>query len=266
MSAVQAIVLALVQGITEFLPISSSAHLVLASWWMGWEDQGLHFDMAVHVGSLVAIVAYLRSDLAGILRAFSARGGAAETSQRRLGWQIVVATLPVGALGWVLQDSVEGSARDPLIIAVCSIAFGVALWAADRYGSRRLGIGDLSWAAVALVGLAQALALVPGTSRSGVVMTACLCFGLGRTAAARFAFLLAVPVMLLVASKNAADLLSGSVVAPDWSALVVGFVVSAIASWLAVDWLLGWLRRQSMTVFALYRVILGLGILVHSLL
>ena len=125
---------------------------------------------------------------------------------------------------------------------------------------------DLSWAGVLLVGAAQALALLPGTSRSGVVMTAALCIGLGRTAAARFSFLLAVPVMSLVAGKNAVDLLSGALGAPDWPALALGLVVSAISSWLAVDWLLGWLERQGMTVFAVYRVVLGLGILIFSVL
>lgn len=263
---VQAIVLALVQGITEFLPISSSAHLILTSRWLGWEDQGLHFDMAVHVGSLAAIVAYLRSDLAGILRAFARRGAQAEAATRRLGWQVLAATVPVALLGWPLQGSIERLARDPMVIAVCSIVFGVALWAADRFGARRMALTELSWLAVLSIGVAQALALVPGTSRSGVVMTAALFVGLGRTAAARFSFLLAVPVLLLVAGKNAADLLSGAVVAPDWAPLAIGFVVSAVSSWLAADWLLRWLRRQGVTVFAVYRVILGFGLLIQGVL
>ena len=266
MHPVQVIALALVQGITEFLPISSSAHLILASRWMGWEDQGLHFDMAVHVGSLVAIIAYLRADLGRMVGAFGRRGSSVEGALRRQALQVLVAALPVAALGWALQEPVERYARDPRVIAVCSIVFGVALWAADRFGARRLQVSDLSWTGVLLVGVAQALALAPGTSRSGIVMTAALCLGLGRTAAARFSFLLAVPVMLLVAGKNLADLLSGAVVAPDWTALALGFVVSAISSWLAVAWLLRWLQRQGMTVFAVYRVVLGLCILVYSLL
>lgn len=261
MHPVQAITLALVQGFTEFLPISSSAHLILASRWAGWADQGLHFDMAAHAGSLVAIVAYLRADLAGLLRALGPRHRKADGPCRELALKILLATLPVAALGFALQEPIERYAREPLLIAVCSIVFGLVLWGADRFGRRGLDLADLSWAGVLFVGVAQALALLPGTSRSGVVMTAGLFLGLGRVAAARFAFLLAVPVLLLVGGKNLFDLMAGSVVAPDWPALAIGFAVSAISAWVAVDWLLRWLRHQGMAIFAAYRVVLGLGIL-----
>jgi len=262
---IQAIVLALVQGITEFLPISSSAHLILVSRWMGWLDQGLHFDMAVHAGSLVAIVVYLRHDLSRMLRSLGPAGSSTDPPFRRLALHCVVATVPVALLGWWLQESIETYAREPLVIAVCSVVFGVLLWVADRWGRRNLEFAALSWRDVLLIGAAQALALLPGTSRSGVVMTAGLGVGLSRTAAARFSFLLAVPVMLLVSGKSLFDLLTGAVVAPDWPALVLGFGVSAVSAWLAVDWLLRWLRRQGMAIFAVYRVILGLAIIALSI-
>jgi undecaprenyl-diphosphatase len=267
-STFQTVVLALVQGITEFLPISSSAHLILVSRWMGWVDQGLSFDMAVHSGSLVAIIVYLRHDLARMARAFRPGIAPEQRQTRRLGLQVLLATVPVAIAGGLLQEQIARFAREPVLIAVCSIVFGVLLWVADRFGSRRLALDDLGWAGVVLIGVAQAVALAPGTSRSGVVMTAGLALGLGRTVSARFSFLLAVPVMSLVAGKDVWDLVAGhgAVTAPGWSTLLLGFVVSALAAYVAAGALLSWLRRQGMEIFALYRVGLGLAVLLPVLL
>jgi len=261
---VQIIVLALTQGITEFLPISSSAHLILMSRWMGWADQGLSFDMTVHVGSLVAVIAYLRADLARMMRSLAPTAGRS-APDRRLAIQLAVATLPVAAGGWLLQDWIAGHARGVVVIAVCSIVFGLALWLADRWGRSSADLGGLTWAGVLLLGGAQALALIPGISRAGVVMTAALLLGLARTDAARLSFLMAVPVMLLVGVKNIVDLTGGHAAEADWGALALGFAVSAASAYVAVGWLLRWLRRQGMAMFAVYRIVLGLALLASAM-
>jgi undecaprenyl-diphosphatase len=260
-SPLQAAVLGLIQGITEFIPVSSSAHLILTSYLLGWEDQGLAFDMAVHAGSLIALILYLRRDLFGILGSFLPGAGDGSSGERRLGLQLVAATVPVAVLGLLSRDLVEAHLRDPRVVAVALIVFGTLLWVADRFGRGDLGIDSLSWPTVMLIGTAQVLAMIPGTSRSGVTMTAALAIGLARTEAARFSFLLAVPVLGLVAAKTVLDLASGTAMAPPAAALATGFVASAIAAYLAVAWLLRWLRTRSMTPFVLYRVILGLVIL-----
>ncbi len=264
MQLVQIIVLAITQGITEFLPISSSAHLILMSRWMGWEDQGLSFDMAVHAGSLVAVIAYLRTDLARMVRSFAPAAGGGE-GDRKLALQLVVATVPVAVCGWLLQDWIAGHARDVGVIAVCSIVFGLALWLADRSQNQSGSLDRLTWAGVFLLGGAQALALIPGTSRSGVVMTVALLLGLARTDSARISFLMAVPVMLLVGVKNILDLTGGSAIETERGALALGFVISAVAAYLAVGWLLRWLRRQGMAMFAVYRIALGVALLTASM-
>lgn len=261
MGLLQAAILGLIQGVTEFVPVSSSAHLILTSHVLGWDDQGLGFDMAVHAGSLLALVFYLRRDLAQILRAMLPGIADPSPRDRRLGWQLGVATVPVAAIGWLLQGVVEEHLRNPQVVAVTLILFGVLLGVADRLGSGRRQIYSLSWVGVVIIGLAQAIAILPGTSRSGITMTAALALGLARPEAARFSFLLAVPVLTLVAAKSVLDLTTDAVNLPSFAALATGFVVSAVAAYLAVEWLLRWLRTRSMAPFVLYRVILGFGIL-----
>lgn len=260
MSWLQAAILGLVQGVTEFIPVSSSAHLILTSYLLGWEDQGLAFDMAVHAGSLIALVLYLRHDLRRLLAALVSSSPVL-SRQRRLAWQLGLATLPVAIAGLLLQGWVAATLRHPLVVATALIAFGLLLWVADRWGRGDGDIWSLSWAAVLVIGCAQVLAMVPGTSRSGVTMTAALVVGLARTESARFSFLLAVPVLCLVAAKSALDLVAGAVTTQPAAPVAVGFVVSAVAAYAAVAWLLRWLRTGSMTLFAVYRVILGVGIL-----
>lgn len=261
MELVQAAVLGLVQGITEFVPVSSSAHLILTSYLLGWEDQGLAFDMAVHAGSLLALLAYLRRDLGRVVAAMLPGSSLASPADRRLGWQLLVATVPVAVAGLLLQGSVEAHLRTPRVVAVALIVFGLLLWIADRLGDGARRIETLSWAAAMTIGLAQVLAIVPGTSRSGVTMTAALALGLARTEAARFSFLLAVPVLSLVAGKALLDLAAGGGDGMSGAAIATGFVVSAVAAYAAVAWLLRWLNTRGMTPFTVYRVILGVGIL-----
>ena len=268
MPILRAALLALVQGITEFLPISSSAHLILVPYLFGWPDQGLAFDVATNTGTLLAVVVYFRRDLADLVRGLlrpAEHGEVEGMPPRRLLWALVLGTVPVAVAGLLLADWIAGAARDPLLIAATSIGFGLLLWAADRLGSRRRGLATLTLADAVLVGLAQALALVPGTSRSGVTMTVALALGYRRPAAARFSFLLAIPVGVLATGYDVLQVALGEVPAGDLAAMAVGLVVSAVSAYLVIGALLAWLERQTMTPFVVYRVVLGLVILAVAL-
>ncbi len=262
LSALQAIVLALVQGLTEFLPISSSAHLILAPWLMDWPDQGLAFDVVVHMGTLTAVCAYFRNDLAAIAVAMATPGR--ETTDRvaaRTGWFIVLATIPVGLAGLAAKDWIGTVARNPTLIGTTSILFGLLLWWADRAGKRlrpdsAIGIRD-----ALLIGVAQAVALVPGVSRSGITMTAGLLLGLTREGAARFSFLLSIPVIVLSGGLTLIELTQAGMVIHAAMPLMLGFAVSAISAYLCIKYLLIYLERHGMGVFVVYRVVLGVVIL-----
>lgn len=256
MTLLQAAVLALVQGITEFLPISSSAHLILLPALLGWDDQGLAFDVAVHVGTLLAVVSYFWRDIWGIatgtLRWVAGQGASTES---RLGLAVVLGTIPVGLAGLLLGGVIELHLRSPLVIAATTIIFGLALWWADtRRGGRTLDaikISDVLW-----IGLAQAIALIPGTSRSGITMTAALALGLTREAAARFSFLLSIPVIVLAGGLESLKLLE-SAVPVDWAAMATGVVVSAAAAYACIALFLGAISRMGFMPFVIYRLALG---------
>jgi undecaprenyl-diphosphatase len=266
MSWLQIIVLALVQGITEFLPISSSAHLILAPRVFGWEDQGLAFDVAVNTGTLLAVVVYFRNDLARILLDGI---GALKTplsrwnSGHRLAWALVLGTVPVAVCGLLFYDWIATAARNPQLIAATSIGFGVLLWLADRFGKHRRPLDTLSWWDAVLVGASQALALVPGTSRSGITMTTALGVGFDRRAAARFSFLLAVPVGALAAAKDAWDLVQAPPGAAELQAMLWALLLAAGSAYLVIGALLAWLQRWNFSVFVAYRV--ALGLLIYAL-
>ena len=258
MSWYQAVVLGIVQGVTEFLPISSSAHLILTSQLLGWPDQGLAFDMAANTGSLVAVIVCFAGDWRGLLAASVGWPGADPRQGRLLG-QLLLATVPVAMAGLLLQSQLAAGARQIGVIAATSILFGLLLGWVDRRRDGGDELAALGWAAALGVGLAQALSLVPGTSRAGVTITAALLVGLSRPAAVRFAFLLAVPVGLLVGVKNLADLAAAG---GSWSpAIAIGFVVSGLSAYAAIQWLLRWVRRRNLMGFVVYRVILGLVLL-----
>jgi len=263
MTPVQALVLALVQGITEFLPISSSAHLILVPYLFGWRDQGLAFDIATNTGTLLAVVAYFRRDLAELARGLwaSLRGREAGTVEgmppTRLLAALAVGTVPVAVAGLLAADWVSTAGRDPGLIATTSIVFGLALGWADKAGSRRRDLAGLRLRDALLVGLAQAIALVPGTSRSGITMTAALALGFDRPASARFSFLLAIPVGVLATLYDLVQIARGEVPVGDLGAMAIGLVASAVAAYLVIGALLAWLRRQTMTPFVVYRVLLG---------
>lgn len=261
MDWLQVIALAIVQGLTEFLPISSSAHLILVPVVTGWTDQGLAFDVAVHVGSLVAVIGYFRSDVGRlIVGGLAPLGGRPAGTDGRLAWLIVLATIPVCIVGLVFADPIETHLRTPTVIAWASIGFGVVLWLADRYGPRLRDEGTLGWRGALAVGLAQVLALIPGTSRSGITITGGLAIGLDRRAAARFAFLLAIPVIALSGLYQTAELLSGA--APvAWGTLVAATVVAGVSAWLCIHYFLRYIERVGMTPFVIYRVALGVVLL-----
>ena len=253
----QAIGLAFIQGITEFLPVSSSAHLVLAPSLLGWPDQGLAFDVAVHLGTLVAVVGYFRSDLWAIVRAClpfnSVKGSAEGLALAKL---LLVASLPVFAAGAVFEEVVETALRNPHVIATTTAVFGILLWAADRLGGRRRTLETLRWSDALLIGLAQAMALVPGVSRAGVTMTAARALGLDRRSAVRFSFLLAIPVILGASVFKAIDLV-GSPQAMLWYVFGLGVVVSACSAWCVLVVFLRVIEKSGMLVFVLYRLLLA---------
>jgi undecaprenyl-diphosphatase len=257
MDLIHAVILAFLQGFTEFLPISSSGHLVLVPKLLGWPDQGLAFDVAVHLGTLTAVLAYFRRELVPMGRAwFASLGGAARNREARLAWWVIWGTVPVVVAGGLLAGPVEASLRSPLVIGATTAGFGVVLWLADARGARTRDEYSLSWADALLIGLAQAVALVPGTSRSGITMTAALLLGLDRQAAARFSFLLSIPVILAASVLELSALLRmpGP---PDWAALAVGTAVSGVVAYLTIRGFLALLGRIGMAPFAIYRLLLG---------
>lgn len=262
MTPFQAVLLALVQAATEFLPVSSSGHLILMPRLLGWGDQGLEFDIATNTGTLLAVLAYFRKDLVEIARgwatSFRPGGAGACEPAARLGWALIWGTVPAGLAGLLIKDWVSTHGRDPRLIATTAIVYGVLLGVADRLGPKRLGLGAIGKREGLLIGCAQALALVPGTSRSGVTMTAALGLGLDRPAAARFAFLLSVPIGLLVGVKQLVDFGRGEIVGLSGSTIAIGIAVSAVAGYAVIAALLAWVRTRPLLVFALYRVALGL--------
>lgn len=257
MTLLQLAVLAIVQGITEFLPVSSSGHLILTSQVLGWQDQGLSIDIAVHAGTLLAVIVYLWRDILRIL------GGLAESgaeSTRPLAGMIIVATIPVGIAGFVLHEVGQESLRDPEVIAWATLGFGILLLVADRFGMTLHRMEHMTWSSAIMIGVAQVLALIPGTSRSGITMMAARFMGFEREAAARFSLLLSIPVIAaaaLLAGKDVYD--SGDLALSQATLLAAGmsFVAAMFAIWL----MMAWLKRATFTPFVIYRLILGVGLL-----
>ncbi len=263
MELIQLIVLAVVQGITEFLPVSSSAHLILVPVLTAWQDQGLAIDVAAHLGSLLAVVIYFRADVKRLGQAgiHSCIYRQIKTSDEQLFWVLAIATLPVLVIGLLAHDLIELYLRHPLVIAAASIGFGLLLLFADRRTDRSTLLDQLQWKHAMLIGLAQALALIPGTSRSGITMTAALFLGLGRKAAARVSFLLAIPVIFCAGSYELVNVITGE--APvDLSGFLITALLSAISALLAIHLFLQFLERIGMLPFVIYRVVLGLVLVV----
>ena len=249
----QVIVLALIQGITEFLPISSSAHLILPAQLTAWPDQGLLFDVAVHLGSLTAVIVYFRVELTRFAAdAFRLRAGAPALLLSK----VALATVPAALAGLLFKPFIEVELRTVGVIAVATIAFAIPLWWADRRVTSTRDEHALSYPQAAVVGLAQALALVPGVSRSGITITAALLVGLGREGAARFSFMLAIPTIAGAALLSTVD--AGN--APEvvaWADLGLGFAVSAAAAYGCISAFVALVNRTGMTPYVVYRLVLG---------
>lgn len=262
MDSLQAIVLAIVQGLSEFLPISSSGHLILVPHFLGWTDQGLAFDVAVHVGTLIAVAGYFRKQLLAMTRAwFGSLAGGGLTPDARLAWCVVIGTIPVGIVGLLFSDLIEKMLRNPLFVAGTLSVFGLLMWLADRFGRQRRDEYSVGWRDAILIGCAQALALMPGTSRSGVTMTMARSLGLTREAAARFSFLLAVPGIAMAGGYELLQLLGQPDGSVDWSMMSLGLVVSAVTGYLCIHWLLKIIGRIGLAPFAIYRFALAALIL-----
>ena len=256
MDWLHAVLLAIVQGLTEFLPISSSGHLILLPHVAGWRDQGLAADVAAHFGSLAAVVYYFRRELKEMSAAWLASVVHSRSSaESRLAWAVLWGSIPLAVGGLLFYDFIQAH-REPLLIAATTAGFGLLLWLSDVTGRRTLSEHQIGWRHVLLIGMAQALALIPGTSRSGITMTAALSVGLTRSAAARFSFLLSVPAITMAAGYQTFTLVQ-SAEPVAWGTLAAIVVLSALSAYLCIDLFLKFLERTGMAPFAVYRLLLA---------
>ncbi len=257
MDWLQAVILALIQGLTEFLPVSSSAHLILPSQLLGWPDQGLAFDVAVHLGTLIAVVTYFRDDIASVIQGLLKTWQTREmNTEAQLGFAVVIGTIPAVIIGFLFKDFIELNLRSGLVIAFTTIFFGLLLWQADRYGKRLWSMEKLNLNHAWVIGMAQALALIPGTSRSGITMTAALLLGFDRTSAARFSMLLSIPLIVAASILETWELVSTSAPVP-WLLIGLGMLVSAVSAYLCIHYFLKLLEQMGMLPFVIYRLVLG---------
>ncbi len=261
MTLLQIIVLAIIQGLTEFLPVSSSAHLILGSKAFGWPDQGLVFDVATHLGTLFAVLVYFRRELLEMAGAWLRPvAGPVDQQHRSLAAYLVLASVPALLVGALAHDLVEAYLRDVRVIAWTTLGFGLLLWLADSVGDKRREVGQMDLRAALLIGLAQALALVPGASRSGVTITMGRLLGFTPEAAARFSFLLAIPVVAAAGGYGALRVLTGDTEI-NWLQFALAVVLAAAAGWVCIAACLALLRRVGLLPFVLYRLALGIALL-----
>ena len=255
METIQAILLAIIQGLTEFLPISSSAHLILLSELAGWKDQGLVFDVVLHFGTLLAVIFYFRREINEMLD-FSHFKTMNTLIKSPLG-VITIATIPIVIIGGLFNQFIEANLRTPEVIAIATIIFGVLLYLSDLKGKQAgsdlkvtLGLGFL-------IGLAQVFALIPGTSRSGITITAALLLGFSRTEAARFSFLLAIPAIIAANILGVFEVIQAEHLVFNYLDLFLGVSISFLVAYLTIGWFLSLIERIGMLPFVVYRVILG---------
>lgn len=256
---IQVTFLAVLQGATEFLPISSSGHLILPSLLFSWSDQGLTFDVAVHIGSLMAVLVYFARDLQRLLTAFLASIFRKQHSpDSKLAWMLLAATIPAGLCGLLFNAQVEEYGRSLILIGTTSIIFGALLLLSDQRGNKNRSLAELDWKTALIIGFAQMLALIPGTSRSGVTMTAALFCDLDRAAAARFSFLLAIPIIAASGLLRGMDLMQAGSASIEWFTLLYAIIVSAVVAYLCINYFLKLIERVGFLPFVIYRVLLGL--------
>ncbi len=262
MPLIQVIVLAVIQGITEFLPVSSTAHLALAPWLLGWTDPGLTFDIALHLGTLVAILVYFFQPwLQIIAQGFGLQYGNDEALRQnpRLLWLLAVGTIPVGICGYLFGKQAETTWRSPFVIGTMMVVIGVLMWVGERAGSRKKQMSEVTFGDSMVIGGAQALAIVPGTSRSGITITAGLFRNLDRVAAARFSFLLSAPAIAAAAGKAFHDLHKhGGIPAGMHTPFLMGILLSAITGIVVIAFFLRFLQRHTLYFFIYYRIVFGI--------
>ena len=257
MSTIETIILALIQGLTEFLPISSSAHLILPSQLLGWVDQGLAFDVAVHVGTLLAVMIYFRQEVSSMFVAWGNSIVKKEHNQdSKLAWWIIFATIPAGLFGLLGKDFIEDNLRSAAVIALTTIVFGLLLGFVDKTSKQNKTIDNLGFKGAMYIGLAQAVALIPGTSRSGITMTMGLMLGLSRDAAARFSFLLSIPAIAMAGSYLTLKLILEAN-GVDWAAIALGASIAFISAYACIHYFLILLDKVGMMPFVIYRLVLG---------
>lgn len=259
----QAFILGMVQGIGEFLPISSSAHLIITPWLFNWPDQGLAFDVALHWGTLIAVVTYFRNDIwllaKGFLHTLSKSTRDVKNNiYQKLSWLIILATIPAALIGKLLESRIENTFRNPLLIAVTLSVVGVVLYLVDRYGARIKNLAHITWLNSLIVGLSQAVALFPGVSRSGATMIAGLAQGFKREDAAKFSFLMAIPVTLGAGLLKLPDILS----IENHAEVIVGFLSAAIFGFISIRFLMKYISNKSFAIFTWYRLALALVIVI----
>ena len=259
---IEALVLGIVQGLTEFLPISSSAHLLIVSQLAGWQDPGAAFTAVSQIGTETAVIVYFRRDIARILRAWSRslrHREARRDPDARMGWLVIIGTVPIAVLGLTFAGAIETSARNLWLVAATLIGFGVVLGLADRLGRKSRDLGSLRWRDGLILGLGQALALIPGVSRSGATISTGLLLGFTRESAARYAFLLAVPAVLASGLYESTKI--GEDTTVRWGPTILATVVAFAVGYAVIAWLLRWLVTRSFTPFVVYRIALGLLII-----
>lgn len=259
----QAVILAIIQGLTEFLPISSSAHLALAPWLFGWKDPGLTFDIALHIGTLAAVLIYFFRDwvqiIANGLGIRLANGDPELRRNPKLLWWLAAGTVPVGLAGLIFHDQAETTWRNPVVIATMLIGVAVFMIIAEKTARPYKQLDEIKPADIGVIGLAQAVAVIPGTSRSGITIAAGLFRNVDRAAAARFSFLLSTPAIGAAAAKSVYDLAKAGGIEPGMqTAFGLGVLVSAITGWLVIAGLIEYLRRHGLWFFIYYRIVFGI--------
>jgi undecaprenyl-diphosphatase len=260
MSLLQAIVLGIVQGLTEFLPVSSSAHLALIPWAFGWQDPGLAFDVSLHFGTLLAVLWFFSDEWIRLIRSALSivTTRRLDTPEKRRVVFLIIATIPGGIAGLLLERYAESYFRSPTLIAVVLIVLGLILWLADKVAPQQRSMDDMTWGQALALGVAQCFALVPGVSRSGSTITAGRALGFNRESAAVFSFLMSMPITAGAALKEVPKALQQHGLSAE---LLVGVLASALSGWLAITVLLRYVSRHSYGIFAVYRVLLGIGVL-----
>ncbi len=254
MQTIQALILGIIQGLTEFLPISSSGHLVFIPKLFGWSDQGLAFDAIIHLGTLWAVIIYFRKRLWGVVTLKS-------SESRKLGGLILLSIIPAALIAFFFADWLEQNVRSTLVIGIGLIFWGIVLWLADSWGKKVQSLPDLNWQKALFIGCAQAIALLPGTSRSGITITAGLFSKLTKKAAAEFAFLMSVPIIFLAGFKKLYDLMTLGFGDLTLGILLIGFVSSALSGFIAIWGLMKIIQKWSFKPFVVYRIIIGILIL-----